>query len=193
MLGSQVVFVHETKGNREYIRNRPRKIDRSKRSESQVKHVLKFYVGGTQYWKKAVKGNPDLLKAYTAVAVSPRNAYNMAMKDYMSDPVIDKVTMNQLKTNHYPIIHIRAKDVIGVRTVFVSIVDNDGKLLEKGEAIQNNTTDDWKYTCSVINNPIPELIVGVAAYDFPGNKTVVVKAFHSGIAKGNPVIGKKEA
>lgn len=187
MLGHQLVFVHETKGNRDYLRSLPARNKKSKPSKAQVEHKRKFYVRGTQYWQKVVKKDPDLLRAYTAVAVSPRNAYNMVMKDVMSLPVVSRFTMKMAKPGSHPVITIRATDVIGAMSVRVIIEDCEGKCLENGEAVRIKKTDDWKYTCTLLCSPVPEVIAKAVAYDFPGNTTVVSMAFSASNPKGTPL------
>jgi hypothetical protein len=84
MLGKQLVFVNETKGKRKYVRNRPKKIPKSKESEAQRLHRFKYYKEGSRYWK-SVKARPELLREYEKIAESPRNAHNMALEDHMDN------------------------------------------------------------------------------------------------------------
>ena len=118
MVGKQVVFVKETKGKREYMRNRP---------------------------------------------------------------------FSQSKTKHNPVVHIQAVNLIRLKKVSVNVNNMDGKVLERGEAVMSKTITNWKYTCSVVTNPIPEIIVQVVAKDFPGNDTHASKHFIQGKKEGIPI------
>ena len=186
MVGNQLVFVKETKGKREYMRNRPKKIPKSKESEAQRLHRFKYYKEGSRYWK-SVKARPELLREYEKIAESPRNAYNMAMEDHMHDPVITKFTLSQSKTKHNPVVQIQAINLIRLKEVYVKVYNMEGQLLEDGEAVITKTITNWKYTFSVVTNPIPEIIVQVIATDFPRNVTHASKHFIQGKKDGIPI------
>lgn len=169
-MGKQVVFVQETKGKRKYMRSWPKKIDKKKRTESQKMHLNRFYTLGTGYWKY-VKSNPDLLAAYKAKAVSPVNAYNLVMKDFMSDPEIIEIVPDPTSSAMQPVIRIRATDVIGVKKVDVTLMQTDGAIVLSGSAKRSGHTDNWLFACSLPDPSIRELRVKVKAYDFPENST----------------------
>ena len=191
MIGNQLVYVVETKGKRKYVRNRPKKISKSKESEAQRLHRYNYYKLGSHYWKR-VKANPELLKEYEKIAESPRNAYNMAMADHMHYPVITKFTLSQSKTKHNPVVQIQAVNLIRLKEVSVNVYSMDGKILECGDAVMSNTITNWKYTCSVVTNPITEIIVKVIASDFPGNDSVASMHFIQGKKDGIPIPEKRK-
>jgi hypothetical protein len=169
-IGKQLVFVHETKGKREYMRSWPKKIDKKKRTESQKMHLTRFYKLGTSYWRY-VKRTPDLLAAYKARAISPVNAYNLAMKDFMSHPEIKDVVPDPSSSAYRPVIRILATDVIGVKKVDVSVMQTDGTIILSGPAIHCGHSDDWLFTCSPLDPSIHEIRVAVKVFDFPDNST----------------------
>jgi hypothetical protein len=169
-LGKQLVFVQETKGKRQYMRRWPKKIDKRKRTESQIMHLRRFYIHGTDYWKN-VKSDPDLLAAYQAKAVSPVNAYNLAMKDFMSDPEIKEVVPDRTSSAQRPVIRIRATDVIGVKKVDVTIMQTNGTIILSGPATRSGHSDNWLFAFSLPDPSIGEIRVKVNAYDFPENST----------------------
>jgi len=171
-LGKQVVYVKETKGKRQYMRSWPKKIDKKKRTESQKMHLQKFYNLGINYWGN-VKRTPDLLAAYQAKAVSPVNAYNLAMKDFMSDPEIKEIVPDRTSSAQRPVIRIRATDVIGVKKVDVTIMQTNGTIILSGPATRSGHSDNWLFAFALPDPSIGEIRVKVNAYDYPENSTTI--------------------
>jgi hypothetical protein len=85
------------------------------------------------------------------------NAYNLALKDISHPPVIYQV----LRENGR--ILVNAWDEIQVAGVRVLVHDEQGRLLESGEAAQFQK-DWWEYTPSAAGK------VSASAWDLPGNK-----------------------
>jgi hypothetical protein len=84
-------------------------------------------------------------------------AYNMAISDAAHPPVIHQV----LRKNGR--ILVNAWDDVMVAGVKVTVRDGQGKLLEAGDAIQQEK-DWWEYT------PQAEGQVSASAWDLPGNQ-----------------------
>jgi hypothetical protein len=84
-------------------------------------------------------------------------AYNLAIKDISHPPVIHRVLRQDGR------ILVQASDEIMVAGVKVTVRDEQGKLLEVGDAIQQEK-DWWEYT------PQAEGRVSVSASDLPGNQ-----------------------
>ena len=85
------------------------------------------------------------------------NAYNLAIKDISHPPVIHRVLRKDER------ILVNASDEILVSRVSVFVHDEQGRLLEVGDAIQQEK-DWWEYT------PRAEGKISVSAWDLPGNK-----------------------
>jgi hypothetical protein len=84
-------------------------------------------------------------------------AYNLAIKDIAHPPVIHRVLR---KDGHIP---VHAWDEIMVASVKVTVHDEQGNLLEVGDAVQQEK-DWWEYT------PRAEGRVSASAWDLPGNQ-----------------------
>jgi hypothetical protein len=84
-------------------------------------------------------------------------AYNLAIKDISHPPVIHRVLRQEGR------ILVQASDEIMVAGVKVTVRDEQGKLVEVGDAIQQEK-DWWEYT------PQVEGKVSVSASDLPGNQ-----------------------
>jgi hypothetical protein len=107
------------------------------------------------YARLASKTNP----LYAALAAgTSRNAYNIALADWFHAPVIHRVTRQA------DCIRVEASDDIGVTEVRVTVCDDQGNLLEQGQAVL--TADDcWEYQAKTQGQ------VSVEAFDLAGNLT----------------------
>jgi hypothetical protein len=85
------------------------------------------------------------------------NAYNLAISDISHPPVIHRVLREDGR------ILVNAADEIMVSHVRVQIRDEQGRLLEAGEA-QQTQKDWWEYTPTAAGR------VSASAWDLPGNK-----------------------
>ena len=88
------------------------------------------------------------------------NSYNLAIKDISHPPVIHRVLREDGR------ILVNASDEIMVAGVRVTVHDEQGKLLEAGDAVQQQK-DWWEYI------PRLEGRVSALAWDLPGNKVRV--------------------
>ena len=85
-----------------------------------------------------------------------KNAYNVALGDWFQPPVIHQVERRD-KT-----IRVQASDDVMVTGVHVMILDEQGKVIEKGEGLRIEG-DWWEYV------PTAEGKVAVEARDLAGN------------------------
>jgi hypothetical protein len=85
------------------------------------------------------------------------NAYNVAVRDWFRPPVIQRLG------RYGAAIRIWATDDVQVAGVSVSVLDEEGRILEQGEALQARG-DWWEYVPSARGKIIVE------AHDLPGNK-----------------------
>jgi hypothetical protein len=84
-------------------------------------------------------------------------AYNLALKDISHPPVIHRILREDGR------VLVNASDEILVAGVWVMIHDEQGKLVEAGDAVQQ-VKDWWEYM------PKLEGRVSALAWDLPGNK-----------------------
>lgn len=131
-LGIQLVFRHLRDGRT--IVCVPPDFSNRVLSTAQTAHQTKFKAG-TIYAKEASKVEP----LYSQLAAgTPRNAYNVALADYMHPPVIHQIKQEGAR------LKIQASDTVLVTAVSVTLLDVDGTILEKGEA-QQRDADWWEY------------------------------------------------
>ncbi|MGB7874270.1 MAG: hypothetical protein WBL25_07785 [Anaerolineales bacterium] len=121
-------------------------------SKDQKAHHAKFKIGAA-YAKDAAKTEP----LYAELAAGTlKNAYNVALADFFHPPVIHSVEGSD------SFFDIQASDDVKVAKVLVTILNEAGDVLEKGEATQIDEMI-WRY------EPGQEGRLLVEAWDLPGN------------------------
>ena len=132
ILGGQIVFRQMRDGRT--IAAAPPDFSHRVLSKDQKAHHSKFKEG-TAYAKEAAKTNP----IYAQLAAgTTKTAYNVALADFFHPPVIHGVERKKSA------IRIQASDDVKVTGVYVTVFDNNGNVLEKGEATQGKK-DWWEY------------------------------------------------
>ena len=149
-LGNQVV-IRRLRDGRTIVCNVP-DFSHRKLSKAQKEHHKRFQAASA-YAREASRTNP----VYAQLAAGTmKNAYNVALGDWFHAPVIHRVE-RQGNT-----IRIEATDDAMVAVVRVMILDEAGKVVEKGEGIRAER-DWWEY------GPTAEGKVVVEAEDLAGN------------------------
>lgn len=121
-------------------------------SAGQLTHQSRFQQAAT-YARQAAKTNP----IYAELARGTiKTAYNIALSDWFSPPVIHDVKCQNGR------IRVHATDNVLVGRVVVMILDNEGKIREKGEGVRGSG-DWWEYVTTT------EGRVRVEAWDLAGN------------------------
>jgi hypothetical protein len=125
-------------------------------SKGQLTHQSRFQAAAA-YARRAAKTNP----IYAELAKGTmKTAYNIALSDWFNPPVIHEVQ------RHGEHIQVNASDNVLVAKVVITILDEQGKVLEQGEAgLQDNHL--WNYALSA------EGKIRVEAWDLAGNRTKV--------------------
>ena len=107
-------------------------------SEGQKEHQSRFQ-RAVAYAREAAKSQP----IYGELAAGTiKSAYNFALSDWFNPPVIHCVERKD------GLIRVAASDNVMVTRVVVTILDGDGNVIEKGEAVK---VDErwWEYAASV--------------------------------------------
>ena len=123
-------------------------------SDEQVRHTNRFKQASV-YARLASKTNP--IYAERAAGTS-KNAYNVAVADWFSPPVIRMVY------RHHDHIIIDATDDVKVTQVLVTIANEQGETTEQGKAVQNGSSI-WEYRTTAQGN------ITVEVSDLAGNLT----------------------
>ena len=132
-------------------------------SKGQKQHQNRFKEAAA-YARTAAKKYP----IYAELAKGTmKNAYNIALADWFNPPVIHRIERK------VGAIRVEAGDDVRVAKVGVKILDDEGKALEQGEAVQmdaSKTSGWWEHTTATKGKIVAE------AWDLAGNKVVSVLA-----------------
>ena len=134
-----------------YVSAKP-DFSRRKFSEGQKEHQSRFQ-RAVAYARDAAKSQP----IYGELAAGTiKSAYNFALSDWFNPPVIHCVERRN------GLIRVEATDNVMVTKVVVTILNVDGNVIEKGEAVK---VDErwWEYAAGM------EGKVAVEAWDLAGN------------------------
>jgi hypothetical protein len=136
-----------------------KKHDFSKRkfSQGQKDHQSRFQQG-VAYARDAAKTQPIYAELAAGTIMSP---YNWALSDWFNPPEIHKIERTEDG------IRIWATDNVLVRRVQVTILDAEGKVVEKGEG-RRREGDWWEYVSSAQGKVMAE------AWDLAGNKVSLI-------------------
>ena len=138
---------------------RQKKRAKLKRSAKQKAHNERFQEASA-YARWASKAN--LIYAELAAATVMRTAYNFALSDWLKPPVIHRIERRDGR------ILVEATDNIRVAKVRVTILDEQGKPLETGQAIRGEG-NWWEFTPQTSGTSIL-----AEAWDLPGHVTKLV-------------------
>jgi hypothetical protein len=95
----------------------------------------------------------------------------MAFRDYLKAPVVKKIDVSHYNRTPGSTIVVHAKDDFRVAGVKVSIFNNQGNLLEEGEALINPVKrGQWVYTVTQQDAEQTAAVIRAKATDLPGNE-----------------------
>ncbi len=134
---------------------RRKKRAKEKRSPGQKDHNERF--GEATAYARGAQGHPVYVEL--AAADLMRTAYNFAVKDWFKPPVIHRLERQNGR------ILVEATDNIMVARVQITILDQDGKILEQGEAVRS-AGNCWEFTPQMEGASIR-----AEAWDLAKNKT----------------------
>lgn len=125
-------------------------------SEKQLAHQEQFREAAF-YGRQAAQIHP--IYAQLAAGMPMKTAYNIAVSDWWHPPVINRIERREGR------ILVQACDNVMVAKVQVTILDEEGKVLEKGDALRSDG-DWWEFTPQMEGKTIL-----AEAWDLPGNVT----------------------
>lgn len=153
MLGKQFV-IRQMKDGSTIVSAKP---DFSRRvfSKGQLTHQSRF-IQAKEYAKVASKTHP----IYAKLAKEAENltAYNVALSDWFHAPVIHSITQEGA------LVRVEASDNVMVSRVVVTVLDEQGKVLERGEGVKGSG-DSWEYVLQQNGKVLVEV------WDLAGNRT----------------------
>ena len=136
--------------------NRAPQKKKIKFSKKQKSHQNRFSEAAC-YARQAAHDQP--IYAELAAAATMKTAYNFALSDWFNPPEIHLIEQGE------DYIFVRASDDVLVTHVRITIADQDGKVMEEGEATQT-AGDWWQFASQAAGKTIL-----AEAWDLPGNLT----------------------
>lgn len=112
--------------------------------------------------------NPATKAAYAAAAPRGVSAFNMALGDAASSPVVSKIDSTNYHGAVGDTLVIDATDNFKVTAVVVTIDSAAGALIEAGNAVLDENKN-WIYTATAANAAIAGSKITAVASDLPGN------------------------
>jgi hypothetical protein len=120
----------------------------------------------------SVKEDPALLEFYGPIAEQREiTVYSLAVGDFLGVPSFKPLNLSKYEGKIGDIITIRAKDDIGLADVELSIVSQEGTLIEQGKAVEKGArTGIWIYTATAPVAPGTDIFIEVHGVDHAGNE-----------------------
>ena len=137
-------------------------------SEKQIAQRRRFKTG--VIYAKGATVAPETQDIYTAVAAKKKKApYHVAVADFLNVPEIENVDLSKYTGTPGDIIKVTASDDVMVKSVHISISNDDGSLVEEGDAVADASGYIWTYTAVQENDNLDGDKIVVSVSDLPGN------------------------
>jgi hypothetical protein len=120
---------------------------------------------------KIALSDPDTKTAYQAAAPKGQTAYNVAIADMLHAPDIETIDFSGYTGKAGDTISVIVKDDFMVKEVKLSIVNDDGSLVEEGNAVSDPSGYKWIYTATQANANLSGDKITITVSDLPGNQT----------------------
>jgi hypothetical protein len=160
------LLVFKTLHGKTIVSASPRKSNHEP-SDKQKEHQ-KHFQEATIYGK-TVEVTPELRAQYESIVPEGGSVYLVALVDFLNAPKFDEVDVSKYVGNPGNTIRIRVTDDFMVKTVEVTINDQEGSLVEQGSAYKQANGVDWVYTAVAQNSSLTGDKIVVKASDLPGN------------------------
>jgi hypothetical protein len=121
---------------------------------------------------KSAQADPAMLEFYAPIALERDLAvYVVAMGDFLSVPTIKPLDLSGYQGQAGDLITIWAKDDIGLASLNVTILAQDGGLIESGQAVEvGSRSGKWTYTATAAAAIGSVVTINVVGFDHAGNK-----------------------
>ncbi|MFA0960745.1 hypothetical protein AB9P05_02955 [Roseivirga sp. BDSF3-8] len=162
-------IVYRQRAGRTIVSARPVKSSKPL-SEKQKAHHRRFREA-TAYSKR-VKEDAGLFAKYEAAAGGFISWQNLAVRDYMHAPVVEKVVAEGFTGLAGEALEVYASDDFGICSVTVTVMDGRGAVWEKGECDELIANKMYAYVLGADVDLINGGYVLVEAADAAGNVTV---------------------
>ncbi|MFA0964968.1 hypothetical protein AB9P05_24380 [Roseivirga sp. BDSF3-8] len=162
-------IVYRQRAGRTIVSARPATSSRPL-SEKQKAHHRRFREA-TAYSKR-VKEDDGLFAKYAAAAEGFISWQNLAVRDYMHAPVVEKVVAEEFTGKAGEVLEVYGSDDFGICSLQVRVMDGRGAVLESGECNELMVNEVYAYNLKRDVDLVNGVRVRVEAADAAGNVTV---------------------
>lgn len=135
--------------------------------KQQAQHAL--FTDGAKYASDA-KNDPSRWAWYNSLKDQDHSAFNMAVADFLTFPVIQNIDATSYTGHADEIIPVNAYDKFRVVNVTVSINASDGTLIEQGLAERRDKTSNYYYITRLENPDLAGTVITAVVTDVPGHQ-----------------------
>jgi hypothetical protein len=163
------VVLRKWKDGRETLSNIPASRNRRRIPPGQKKQMTRFQMAA-QY-AKMMMARPEM-KAWYSQGITPNKnaAFRVAHTDFLNSPKIDYIRARGYTGKAGDLITIKATDDFRVTEVKVIVYSSEGKVLERGNAVNVRLKPFmWKFRTTQMNPKVAGSMIKALAYDWPGN------------------------
>jgi hypothetical protein len=121
-------------------------------------------------YAKRMMDDTSMKSLYQQTLKPRQTAFNRAIKDFMSAPVIGFINAGNYNDQPFSHIIVRATDDFMVMNVQVKIENSAGQWIEEGYAVPADNGLDWKYMITESAQAAAENVITVTVGDMAGNK-----------------------
>jgi len=139
-------------------------------SDKQTEVQYRF-TDARDFYRK-VKLVPELLAMYEKAAeAAGKSVYMMCRKDWYSVPLVRGLELAQYHGQAGGVIKFKVQDdILAARAVVTLSDDEEGTLIEWGEAVREvEGTNFWMYTTTTAVPAGKKVAIQIEAFDYPGN------------------------
>ncbi|MFA0964373.1 hypothetical protein AB9P05_21385 [Roseivirga sp. BDSF3-8] len=177
-------IVYRQRAGRTIVSARPAKSSKP-RSEKQKAHHKRF--GEATAYSKRVKENDALFAMYRAAAEGFISWQNLAVRDYMYAPEVEKVVAEGFTGKTGEVLEVYASDDFGICCLRVTVMDGRGTVVESGECHVLIANKVYAYALGTDLDMTNGVWVRAEAADAAGNVTVYEELIYAGDNEGESV------
>jgi hypothetical protein len=137
-------------------------------TEKQIAHRRRFK--RAVIYAKAAVDAPESRDVYSAIAEKrKRTPFLVAVADFLNVPEIETIDVSKYSGNPGDCIKVTVSDDAMVKSVYISIENADGTIVEEGDAVADASGYVWTYTAMQNNDSLDGDKIMVSVSDLPGN------------------------
>jgi len=169
-------YYMSTHGSKTILVRRPEKSDKEP-TDKQKAQQEKFSDGAV--YGGLAKNDPERWAWYKSLKDTDNSAFNMALADFCSSPVVRNIDTTLYQGHAGDQIRVNAYQKFRVTDVTVRINASDGTLVEEGQAVSRDKTGYYLYVAVVEIPDLSGMVITAVATDTPGHQAELSKTLLS--------------